>query len=192
MNLTYPLTEAMGLSDEALVVACCHGDQNSFALLYQRYYDKVYHKCLSMLNDADAAGDATQDSLVKAYDKIGSFRRDAAFSTWLYSITTNECLQCLRKTRRRPTVKLNDAYEMAEGESGAEKFERQLREDAALTASLHRLSQEEQQLLLMKYWQHTSVKDIQQQLGMATTSAVKMRLQRARTRLLYFYQQQID
>lgn len=184
MNLTCSI-----LSDEDLVAACRQGNYDSFALLYQRYFDKVYHSCLTMLKDADEARDVAQDSLLKAYEKLDSFRGTASYSTWLFSITRNECLQYLRKTRRRSMVPLSDTYDVAEEENSEMQAKQQLQEEAVFTASLQQLSQEEQQLLLMKYWHHASTKDLQQSLGLATASAVKMRLQRARNHMLHLYQQ---
>ena len=203
MNLTYqgggsypgrkrrgtgPIIDPPILSDEALVTACCHGDSDSFALLYQRYYDKVYRTGLAMLKDTEEAGDVAQDSLLKAYEKIHSFQGSSTFSTWLFAITRNECLQYLRKARRRPVVSLTETYDVAQEESEP-PAQRHVQEEEAITTSLQQLSPEEQQLLLMKYWQKASVKDMQQYLGLATPSAVKMRLQRARHRMQYYYQQ---
>ena len=192
-NLPYPVAgipvaEPAALSDEALIKACCHGDTDGFAQLYQRYYQKVYCTCRSMLRDTDTARDVTQDSLLKAYEKIRTFQGTSTFSTWLFAITRNECLQYLRKTRRRPVVPLTETYDVAEEES-EQQLQRQRREEMVLAISLRQLSPEERQLLLMKYCQEASVRDIQQCLGLATPSAVKMRLQRARAHMHHCYQQ---
>ncbi len=178
------------ITDQILVAEWCQGDQEGFALLYQRYFDKVYHKCASMIKDSDAAYDLAQDSLLKAYENIGSFHGASSFATWLFAITRNECLQYLRRIRYKPTMKLNDIDNLETVESGKQIAQQQAQEDNAFAASLQQLSQEDQQLLLMKYWQKASTKEIQESLGLATPSAVKMRLHRSRKRLLCLYQLQ--
>jgi RNA polymerase sigma-70 factor (ECF subfamily) len=68
-----------------------------------------------MLGDPVQADEAAQDSFVKAYQSLSKFRGDSAFSTWLYRITTNHCLDMLRRRKRRPTVSWDALMEQETG-----------------------------------------------------------------------------
>ena len=78
------------------------GDTEAYAALIRRYHPKVYQLCYGMLGAADRAEDAAQESFIKAFKRLSQFRGESAFSTWLYRLTSNHCLDLLRaKTRHR-------------------------------------------------------------------------------------------
>lgn len=79
------------------------------------YHQKVLGYCLSMLHNRSEAEEAAHDIFTKAYHNLGKFKRNSSFSTWLYRITTNHCLDILRKRNRRRTVSLEGLVE-AEGD----------------------------------------------------------------------------
>jgi RNA polymerase sigma-70 factor (ECF subfamily) len=103
------------IEDRLLVQQILAGDQESYAVLVQRYQRKVRGYCQSMLGDPTQADDAAQDAFVKAYRSLAKFRGDSAFSTWLYRITTNHCLDLLRKRKRRPTLSWDALMEQETG-----------------------------------------------------------------------------
>ncbi len=90
----------MEVHEGELIRRCQDGDRTSFDVLVRTYHALAYNVAYRMLNDPDAASDATQTAFVRAYRSIGSFRRDATFSTWLYRIVTNACLDRLRRKDR--------------------------------------------------------------------------------------------
>jgi RNA polymerase sigma factor (sigma-70 family) len=75
------------------------GDPSGFAELVHKYQDRIYNLCRYMIGDADDARDAAQDSFVKAYGNLKSFRSDASLYTWLYRIAVNTCLDHRKKSR---------------------------------------------------------------------------------------------
>ena len=105
------------LSDEELVRLCQESlpdDVRAFAALVERYRQQVFAIAYRMLGDAQEAEDQAQEVFIKVYRSIKRFRGDAAFSTWLYRITTNSCLDALAKRRRHlPSIDL-DVAEMEE------------------------------------------------------------------------------
>ncbi len=155
-----------------------------FEVLYDRYADKVFAKCMSFAHDAQQAEDLAHDIFLKVYLKLGEFRFEAKFSTWLYSITYHECVEFSRKTKRK--MSQQEAYlaeqfaEEVGGSSDAELLELKLEQ---LETLLKNISPEDQALLLMKYQDGLSVQEIMThtQLG---ESAIKMRLKRAKDRLV--------
>ena len=85
------------VSDFNLAQAAAKGDMFSFEELYQRHHRRVYSICLRMLQNASEAEDLTQDVFIQLYRKIGSFRGDSAFTTWLHRMTVNQVLMHFRK-----------------------------------------------------------------------------------------------
>jgi RNA polymerase sigma-70 factor (ECF subfamily) len=86
--------------DLVLCRRCQRGDIHALEELYQRHKDKVYALALRMTNNVQDAEDIVQEIFIQVYRKIGAFRGDAAFSSWLYRITTNVTLSALRRRKR--------------------------------------------------------------------------------------------
>ena len=97
-------------SDFELAQAASKGDMFSFEEIYQRHHRRVYAICLRMLQNAAEAEDLTQDVFIQLYRKIGSFRGDSAFTTWLHRLTVNQVLMHFRKR----TVKFEKTTEEGE------------------------------------------------------------------------------
>lgn len=75
------------------------GDQNAFAEIVELYKDKVYQLCYRMLGNAHEAEDMAQEAFIRAYVNISRFNTDLKFSTWLYRIATNLCIDRIRKKK---------------------------------------------------------------------------------------------
>lgn len=84
-------------SDLELAQSAAKGDMVAFEEIYQRHHRRVYSICLRMLQNAYEAEDLTQDVFIQLYRKIGSFRGDSAFTTWLHRMTVNQVLMHFRK-----------------------------------------------------------------------------------------------
>ena len=79
-----------------------------FSVLYQRYASKVFGKCISILKDYDEAKDAVQDIFVKIMTHLVNFGERAQFSTWIYSITYNYCIDVIRKKKKEKMLFTDD------------------------------------------------------------------------------------
>jgi len=88
-------------SDYNLARAVANGNVNALGELYQRHYRQVYAVCLSMMRNPTDAEDLTQDVFVHLVRKIGSFRGESRFSTWLHRLTVNLVLMHMRRPMRR-------------------------------------------------------------------------------------------
>jgi RNA polymerase sigma-70 factor (ECF subfamily) len=97
-------------SDIELARSATSGDMSAFEELYQRHHRRVYSICLRMLQSPSEAEDLTQDVFIQLYRKIGSFRGDSAFTTWLHRMTVNQVLMHFRKR----TVKFEKTTEEGE------------------------------------------------------------------------------
>ena len=89
--------EQSGLNDLELAQRSAQGDGLAFEQLYRRHFRRVYALCLRMLGEATQAEDLTQDVFINLYNKIGSFRGESAFTTWLHRMTVNQVLMHFRK-----------------------------------------------------------------------------------------------
>ena len=83
--------------DFDLTQAAAKGDMAAFEEIYHRHHRRVYSICLRMLQNAYEAEDLTQDVFIQLYRKVGSFRGDSAFTTWLHRLTVNQVLMHFRK-----------------------------------------------------------------------------------------------
>jgi RNA polymerase sigma-70 factor (ECF subfamily) len=84
-------------SDFALTQRAAAGDMASFEELYRRHHRRVYALCLRMASNAAEAEDLTQEAFIQLYRKVGSFRGESAFTTWLHRLTVNQALMHFRK-----------------------------------------------------------------------------------------------
>lgn len=90
-----------GLADELeWVERARQADRSAFESLYRLHVDKIYGLCLRMTGNASEAEDCTQDAFIQAWRKLGKFRGDSAFSSWLHRIAVNAVLVRMRKSRR--------------------------------------------------------------------------------------------
>src|SRR5262245_5103553 len=86
--------------DRRVIAACQQGDREALRLLFEAYKDRVYSIAMYSLGDEQVASDVTQQVFLKLMTRIGQFRGDAEFATWLYRLVVNVCRDELRKQRR--------------------------------------------------------------------------------------------
>ena len=103
-------TEPKPVSDKTLAAAAAEGDMVAFEELYKRHNRRVYSVCLRMTHSVSEAEDLTQEAFIQVFRKIGSFRGDSAFTTWLHRLTVNQVLMHFRKR----SVKLERTTEEGE------------------------------------------------------------------------------
>jgi RNA polymerase sigma factor (sigma-70 family) len=177
------------IEDEAAVEAYIRTQNVSyFNLLYERFSRKVYAKCYSMLKDEMEAEDAMQEIFMKILVKISSFSGKSKFSTWLYSITYNFCLDKIRMAKRDKVVEVDDIGRLGD-EMEDEIDDAELKEIALerLKVILEELNSEDKAVLLMKYQDDLSIKDMCEVLN-KSESAMKMQIMRAKERFVKIHQ----
>ena len=169
-------------TDEQLVARCIGGDRRSLGLLYERYYSKVYCKCMSYVKNSDDAFDLTQDILMKCFGNISSFRGNSSFSTWLFVITSNHCIAFLRKTKKQRFEDIEMCFDIAEESIDLAERNRREQQENSLDSKLDEISEQDRKMLVLKYKHNYSIVDLQKEFNLQA-SAVKMRLQRARHKI---------
>ena len=175
------------LSDEVIVDRIVLGKQSSlFELLYNRYYEKVLDKCYGLLKNRQQATEFAEDIFSKVFEKLVSFKKRASFASWLYSITYNHCIDYLRERKNLHYPEWDMSHEFPEITDDQEDYLQQINVDNLKTI-LDTIHPEEKALLIMKYNDGIPIKDIARSLRISENAA-KMRIKRARTRVLYLYQ----
>ena len=96
-HVTATETENKQVTDYALAQAAASGDMPAFEALYERHHRRVYSLCLRMTGNTAEAEDLAQEAFIQLYRKIGSFRGESAFTTWLHRLTVNQVLMHFRK-----------------------------------------------------------------------------------------------
>lgn len=160
------------------------GDTSAYAYLVRKYQDMVYGLAFKLLRNQEDAEELAQDSFVKAYHALNSYRQESKFSTWLYRITYNGCITLLRKRKTKfiwlDEKKLTDQDEI--------RIQQQLQTfdeaDLAkyLQLALEKLPETDQVLLTLYYYEDQKMDEISQITGL-TESNVKVKIHRARKKM---------
>lgn len=178
-------------TDEELVKLFIDSKDNRyFERLYERYSYKVYQKCLALTRDASKSEDITQDVFLKIMFKMNTFKKDAKFSTWLFSITHNHCLDLMRSGKRRIVTVYEETADQTDDFDIFRIFDVEEIDTTSLKAALTLLTLEEKAMLYLKYLDKRSIRDIAD-IFKITESAVKMRLMRSREKLRKRYLQSL-
>jgi RNA polymerase sigma-70 factor (ECF subfamily) len=166
-------------------------DQNTmyFTVLYRRYAGKVFAKCISMLADEGQARDATQDIFIKVLLNLAKFTEQSSFSTWVYSITYNYCIDMIRKKKKMPLIFTEDVGKVSK-ETNQELPDSVLLEmkQERLEKVIDRLPPGDKAILMMKYIDDMQIREIGEVLG-KTESAIKMQIMRAKQRSQMIYEE---
>jgi RNA polymerase sigma-70 factor (ECF subfamily) len=179
------------ISDEEIVRKIQSGQSvNAFKLLYDRYYQKVLGKCYGLVKNRTIAEELAEDIFSKTFERLSTFSHRSGFSSWLYSITYNHCIDYLREKKGLHYPNWNKSNEIPEiVEETGDQYE-EINYDNFL-AVLELIHPEEKALLLMKYQDNLSIKQIGSSLRISE-DATKMRLKRARTRVIYLYKKKFS
>lgn len=175
-----------GLTDEQLIRKITEeGQIELYSILYNRYFCKVKDKCYSFLKNKTLADEFANDILSKVFEKLVSFQGKSSFSSWLFSITYNAIIDYLRKKKQLHYPNWNQSNEIPEIIDESDAGLNELSYDNLLSV-FEMIHPEEKALLLMKYQDSLSLKEIAASLAISE-DAVKMRLKRARSRVVYLY-----
>ena len=175
--------------DRTLLAAHVAGDPGAFGTLFTRHRDRLWAVALRTTGDPEEAADALQDAMVSAFRRAGSFRGDAAVTTWLHRIVVNACLDRLRRRVVRATAPLPDEEHYDGGvhpsSEAGDPEESAVRKDRAerLLAALATLPPEQRAALVLVDMHGFPVEEAAAVLEVPP-GTVKSRCSRARARLL--------
>ncbi|MGB9182051.1 MAG: sigma-70 family RNA polymerase sigma factor [Pyrinomonadaceae bacterium] len=169
--------------DERVIEACQNGDREAFRLLFETYKDKVFSIALYTFGGNEtAARDVAQQVFLKLLTTIKQFRRDAEFTTWLYRLVVNTCIDEQRKQRRfLPFGDMTEIRTSMSKRSQEEKFER-VEMAESVRGAINQLKPKLRLPILLKYIEGLSYEEIAEVLG-CSKGTVASRLNRGHKRL---------
>ncbi len=175
------------LTDEEAIAEYIKTQNNYyFEILYNRYSSKIFGKCLTLLKDEYKAQDATQDIMMKILLNLSKFSGKSKFSTWVYSITYNFCIDYIRKGKKDKSVLLDDISVLSDVEDEvSDKFLLEIKLEQ-LKVILEKINVEDKAILLMKYMDGMSIRDIAA-IKNKSESAIKMKIKRAKEKFVKTY-----
>lgn len=173
------------LSDEELVEQIVKTKSTIlFEILYDRFSNLVYNKCLSFSNTNEEAQDLTQEVFIKLYIKLSSYQRKSKFSTWLYAFTYNLCVNYINRDKakkiEKKAIPIEEFHDLQIETNDHSLF--QLKVDK-LKKAMEMINPEDKMILLLKYQDDLSIADLSNVLHIGE-SAVKMRLKRAKAKVI--------
>lgn len=174
--------------DRKLVADAKKGDNKAFQVLLKKYRKSVYYMLLKMVKNADDAEDLTQEAFAKAFNSIEKFDSKYAFSTWLFRIATNNCIDFIRK-KRVQTVSIDQPVEGDDGsnmrfdvkDEELDPNEAMLKKQRKryLNMAIERLPEKYKVLVQLRYFQELSYEEVARELEIPL-GTVKAQLFRAR------------
>jgi RNA polymerase sigma-70 factor (ECF subfamily) len=171
-------------SDADLLRAHVEGDPHAFSTLVERHQDRLWAVALRVTGSPEEAADALQDAYVAAFRRAGTFRGDAAVTTWLHRVVVNACLDRLRRAKVRAADPLPDDLDrtgLLAAEPGRDPAEERERHDAVVRA-LGTLNHDQRAALVLVDMEGYAVEEAALVLGCAP-GTVKSRCARGRARL---------
>jgi len=174
--------------DRELVAAAQRGEQPAFETLLKKYRKSVYYMLLKMVKNSDDAEDLTQEAFAKAFNSINKFDSKYAFSTWLFRIATNNCIDFIRK-KRVQTISIDQSVEGDDGsnmtfdvrDDDLDPNDTMLKKQRAkyLTMAIDRLPEKYRVLVELRYFKEFSYDEVAKELQIPL-GTVKAQLFRAR------------
>lgn len=168
-------------SDLNLISLFRAGHQDAFDRLYLKHQEYVYNICLGILASPDDARDCVQETFLRVYRKVGDFRAQSAFSTWLYRVTVNVCVGHLRKHPKAVMQSLEDENVRELADDGPEVWTGLQREvdESLVRQVVAELPDDYRVVLVLRYFQDLSYEEMVEVLGYSLAQ-VKVKLHRAR------------
>ena len=180
------------MTEQELVALAKQGDQDAFAKLVEANQNKIYSLALRMTGNPEDGADLAQEAFLKAWRSLPTFQEESSFSTWLYRLTSNLCIDFLRKEKRRKAAVTTISLDDDEDESlpvevpdqrftpETEVERRELR--TAMSRALKVMSEEHRQILILREVEGLSYSEIAELLNLEE-GTVKSRIARARISL---------
>jgi RNA polymerase sigma-70 factor (ECF subfamily) len=179
------------MRDEEIVEKFQSGDRSAFDELLQRYQTLVLNTCFRFLNHKEDAEDAAQEVFIKTYKALDRFQPNAKFSTWLYRITVNHCLNVQRSRKRKPFVSVDNPLRertveqatIASNQSYRPDNIREKGERAEMVQhAINALPKKQRTALILSRYEGLSYKEIAQVMG-SSVASVESRLHCAKINL---------
>ncbi|MEZ4793186.1 MAG: sigma-70 family RNA polymerase sigma factor [Gelidibacter sp.] len=183
----------MATNDEYIINQIIEGDTKAFAVLVERYKDLVFTLALRMLKHREEAEEVSQDSFIKVYKSLGKFKGDSKFSTWVYKVAYNTCLDRIKRNKRQMIEVAIDEFtehEVKTIDNALDKLEKHEHQQT-IQECLQLLPSEDGFLLTLYYFDDLSLGEISKIVDIEPNT-VKVKLFRSRKKLASILKQRLE
>ena len=183
------MTNFIQYSDKELIALIIDkGEIDAFGVLYDRYIKVIFNKVLATFGHFENSEDITHDIFLKIFLRLKTYKGEAAFSTWVYSITNNHIIDIIRTEQKKNEFDANmeDFSSIPEEPDDEELLNIKTNK---LLHVLEQLNSEERLILILKYRDEMSIKEITEVFRI-NESTVKMRISRAKKKAYKIYKEQ--
>jgi len=168
-------------SDIEIVNKCLAGDVNAFELLIGRYKKAVFNTAYRMMGNREEAEDVSQEAFIRMFNSLSRYNPEYKFMTWALKVTTNLCLDSLRK-RKAETVPIDEGFEIKDGKDTPEEEYIRKENQKLVQDAIMKLPDKYREFLILFHHRNLSYQEIMDITGESLT-IVKNRLYRARQML---------
>ena len=181
------------IDDQDFINQTLAGQTQAFAVLVERYKDLVFTLALRMLKNREEAEEVSQDTFIKVYKKLGSFKGDSKFSTWVYKIAYNACLDRLKTYKKERNKVGIDEFNTHKIKTLETAFDGLVAKEKAMAVQrcLDLLPSEDSALLTLFYFEDQSLEEIAVVLGITPNNA-KVKLFRSRKKLASIFKLHLE
>lgn len=183
----------MTTNDQVYIEKIINGDTNAFSILVERYKDLVYTLAIRMVKHKEEAEEITQDTFIKAYKSIHKFKGDSKFSTWIYRVAYNTCLDAIKKHKKlQSNVPINEytEHEVKAIDNALDIMEAKER-SVVIKNCIEKLPSEGAFLMTLYYYEELSLDEIADITGLKANN-VKVKLFRSRKKLATILKKELD
>jgi len=179
--------------DQLIIQKVLQGNTNAFAELVNTYKNLVFTVALKMVKNREEAEEVAQDTFIKAFKNLGTFKGDSKFSTWLYKIAYHNCLdrfKLLQKQYNTDSIENMVSFNVASTDNILKSIERKDRAEA-MKICLEELPEEERTVLWFFYYKELSLKEIVD-ITQYSEANIKVKLHRGRKHLLAIVKERFE
>ena len=180
-------------TDQHIINQIIEGDANAFSVLVDRYKDLVYTLAIRMVKNREEAEEVSQDSFIKVYRSLEKFKGDSKFSTWIYKVTYNTCLDRIKKYKKAQLSVPIDEFTEKDVKTldNALGIMEKAEKNKAIKNCIELLPSDDAFLLTLFYFEDQSLEEIATVLGL-TANNVKVKLFRSRKKLATIMRKKLE
>lgn len=181
------------IDDNILITAITNGDTKAYTQLVDRYKDLIYTLALRMLKHREEAEEAAQDTFIKVFKSLDKFKGDSKFSTWIYKVAYNTCLDTIKKNKKHLNNVTIDAYTFNKLDTIDNALDNMINKErqTLIKQCIHKLPEDSSALLTLFYFEELSLDEISQIINVEANT-VKVKLFRARKKLAVILEQYLQ
>ncbi len=184
----------MTINDENILIeAINNGDTKAYAQLVDRYKDLVYTLALRMLKHKEEAEEVAQDTFIKVFKSLDNFKGDSKFSTWIYKVAYNTCLDTIKKNKKHHNNVAIDEYTFNKLDTIDNALDNIIKEEKSVLIKncINKLPEDSSALLTLFYFEELSLDEISKIINIEANT-VKVKLFRARKKLAVILEQYLQ